>query len=187
MFSSHIDHSFRRYRYADATFSIVMPIHAFLKIGDNTKQVPLMFVLISGKRRRYYKKVLEEVLRVLPDDPAGERRVEFVVKRHQNDYLIVWTDDQLSALEEDVRPSRTLDAAEASAISKTERLLKRQSHRHDARPAHWKSSNFGQCVVVRWVCVTMRHSCVERAGPTLCTRRCSFCASGFLCMHKNVR
>ena len=66
-------------------------------------------------------------------------------------------------------------------------IVKRQSHRHDARPAHWKSSNFGQCVVVRWVCVTMRHSCVERAGPTLCTRRCSFCASGILCMHKNVR
>ena len=65
--------------------------------------------------------------------------------------------------------------------------VKRQSHRHDARPAHWKSSNFGQCVVVRWVCVTMRYSCVERAGPTLCTRRRSLCASAFLCMHKNVR
>ena len=65
--------------------------------------------------------------------------------------------------------------------------VKRQSHRHDARPAHWKSSNFGQCVVVRWVCVTMRYSCVERAGPTLCIRRRSLCASGFLCMHKTVR
>ena len=33
----------------------------------------------------------------------------------------------------------------------------------------------------------MRYSCVERAGPTLCIRRRSLCASGFLCMHKNVR
>ena len=66
-------------------------------------------------------------------------------------------------------------------------IVKRQSHRHDARPAHWKSSNFGQFVVVRWVCVTMRYSCVERAGPTLCIRRRSLCASGFLCMHKTVR
>ena len=57
--------------------------------------------------------------------------------------------------------------------------LKSQSHRHDAQPAHWKSSNFCQCVVVRWVCVTMRYSCVERAGPTLCIRRRLVCASGF--------
>ena len=33
----------------------------------------------------------------------------------------------------------------------------------------------------------MRYSCVERAGPTLCIRRRSLCASGLLCMHKNVR
>ena len=65
--------------------------------------------------------------------------------------------------------------------------VKRQSHRNDARPARWKSSNFGQCVVVRWVCVTMRYSCVERAGPTPCIRRRSLCASGFLCMHTTVR
>ena len=29
-----------------------------------------MFVMMSGKRRRDYKKVLEAVLRALPDDPA---------------------------------------------------------------------------------------------------------------------
>ena len=33
----------------------------------------------------------------------------------------------------------------------------------------------------------MRYSCVERAGPTLCIRRRSLCASGFLWMQKNVR
>ena len=30
-------------------------------------------------------------------------------------------------------------------------------------------------------------SCAERAGPTLCVRRRSLWASGFLCMHKTVR
>ena len=34
-----------------------------------------MFVLMSGKRRRDYKKVMKEVLRVLPDDPAVEHLV----------------------------------------------------------------------------------------------------------------
>ena len=34
-----------------------------------------MFVMMSGKRRRDYKKVLEAVLRALPDDPAVERLV----------------------------------------------------------------------------------------------------------------
>ena len=33
----------------------------------------------------------------------------------------------------------------------------------------------------------MRYSCDERTGPTLCIRRCSLCASGFLYMHKTVR
>ena len=32
-----------------------------------------------------------------------------------------------------------------------------------------------------------RYSYVERAGPTLCVRRRSLCATVFLCMHKNVR
>ena len=47
--------------------------------------------------------------------------------------------------------------------------------------------NFGQWVVVRWLCVSVRYSFVERAEPTLCMRCHSLCASGLLCMHKNVR
>ena len=52
-------------------------------------------------------------------------------------------------------------------------------HMHDARPAHWKNSNFGQCVVIRWVCVDMRYSFVERARPTLCIRCHALCALEF--------
>ena len=47
------------------------------------------------------------------------RRVEFVIKRQEND-------EQLSALDDDVRPSRALDTAEASLVSKNERLLNKK-------------------------------------------------------------
>ena len=54
------------------------------------------------------------------------RRRELVIRRHQNDYFIGCINNQLSALEDDVRPSRTLDAAEAYVISLTRNWLRLQ-------------------------------------------------------------
>ena len=49
-----------------------------------------------------------------------------------------------------------------------------------------KIIHFGQCAVLRWVCVSIRCSFVEHAGPTAFIRCHSLCASKFLCMLKTV-
>lgn len=62
-----------RHWYVDGTFKIVgepftqlYSIHAFLKSTQGElKQVPLMFVLMTGKRKRDYKMVLRQVINIL--------------------------------------------------------------------------------------------------------------------------
>ena len=63
--------------YLDGTFKIVkepftqlFSIHAFVNSESSIKQLPLVFVLMSGKRKRDYRKVLNKVLESLPGAPA---------------------------------------------------------------------------------------------------------------------
>ena len=68
--------------YMDATFKVVRPpftqlfsIHAFVRHDNSLKQVPLVFAVMSGRKRRDYKKVLEAVRELLPDDINLKRAV----------------------------------------------------------------------------------------------------------------
>ena len=62
--------------YIDATFKLcphpftqLLTVNAFVKNDDHVKQVPLVFALMSGRKKRDYKAVLESVLAILENRP----------------------------------------------------------------------------------------------------------------------
>jgi len=66
--------------YMDATFKLcrrpftqLLTLNAFVKNDDHVKQVPLVFAVMSGKKKLDYKAVLEAILSILPDQPKVKR------------------------------------------------------------------------------------------------------------------
>ena len=63
--------------YADGTFKVVRcpfhqlwSLHAFIKDDDKIKQIPLVYCLMSRRRKKDYKAILRAVLNLLPTTPA---------------------------------------------------------------------------------------------------------------------
>ncbi len=55
------------FKVIKAPFTQLYSVHAFVKQNGDVKQVPLVFVLMSGKRKRAYRRVLKAVQNLLPD------------------------------------------------------------------------------------------------------------------------
>ena len=62
--------------YIDGTFKLcrqpftqLLTLNAFVKNDDHVKQVPLVFVIMSGQKRRDYRAVLDAVTSILPRPP----------------------------------------------------------------------------------------------------------------------
>ena len=65
--------------YIDGTFKLcrqpftqLLTINAFVKYEDHAKQVPLLFVLMSGRKKNDYCKVFKQLLEILPSAPAAK-------------------------------------------------------------------------------------------------------------------
>ena len=62
--------------YMDGTFKLcrqpfsqLLTVNAFVKKDDHVKQVPLVFVLMSGRKKGDYKAVLKAILTILRSQP----------------------------------------------------------------------------------------------------------------------
>ena len=61
-----MDGTFKRCRQP---FTQLLTLNAFVKNDDHVKQLPLFFVIVSGRKRRDYKAVLDAVTSILPRPP----------------------------------------------------------------------------------------------------------------------
>ena len=68
--SWYVDGTFKLCRHP---FSQLLTVNAFVRADDHAKQVPLLFVLMSGRKKKDYKAVFLAILDVLPIRPLVKK------------------------------------------------------------------------------------------------------------------
>lgn len=61
------------FKLCKATFTQLLTINAFVWSEEHPKQIPLVFVLMSGKKKKDYRAVVKEILRLLPNQPSEKK------------------------------------------------------------------------------------------------------------------
>ena len=61
------------FKLCKAPFTQLLTINAFVRSEEHAKQIPLVFVLMSGKKKKDYRAVIKEILKLLPNQPSVKK------------------------------------------------------------------------------------------------------------------
>lgn len=58
------------FKLCKAPFTQLLTVNAFVRRKDHAKQVPLVFALMSGKKKKDYRAVIREIIKNIPGQPS---------------------------------------------------------------------------------------------------------------------
>lgn len=61
------------FKLCKAPFTQLLTVNAFVRREDHAKQVPLVFALMSGKKKKDYRAVIREIIKNIPGQPSVKK------------------------------------------------------------------------------------------------------------------